>query len=80
MADLNGWRAGTDPTVRALRVSVVISLVVLLFYVVVVKDAADFSLAALLVGAIMAAIFGDITIALPFRTAERKRDQDDDDG
>jgi hypothetical protein len=78
----NGWRSGDDPTLRALRVVGVSTLIALLVWWLVFDAVQDIFAGALLVGAILMALFGDITVAFPFLSTERRqrREDDEDDG
>jgi len=73
----NGWRTGNDPTLRALRVLAIVGVIGLLIWWVVFDDREDIFVGALLVGFLLAALFGDMGITLPFLTAERRREQRD---
>lgn len=70
----NGWRTGNDPTLRALRALAIIGVIGLLIWWAVFDDREDIFVGALLIGFLLAALFGDIGITLPFLTAERKRE------
>lgn len=72
----NGWRTGNDPTLRALRALAIIGVIGLLIWWAVFDDREDIFVGALLIGFLLAALFGDMGITLPFLTAERKRDLD----
>jgi 4-amino-4-deoxy-L-arabinose transferase-like glycosyltransferase len=74
----NGWRTGNDPTLRALRAIAVSALIALLVWWVIFDAEENPLVGALLVGAILAALFGDIGIALPFLRAERRQDDERD--
>jgi hypothetical protein len=72
----NGWRTGNDPTLRALRALAVIGVIGLLIWWAVFDDREDIFVGALLIGFLLAALFGDMGITLPFLSAERRRDLD----
>ena len=71
----NGWRTGTDPTLRALRALAIIGVIGLLIWWAVFDDREDIFVGALLIGFLLAALFGDMGITLPFLTAERRRER-----
>lgn len=71
----NGWRSGNDPTVRALRVLAVLGAIGLLVWWAVFDDVENIYVGVLLVGFLLLSLFGDIGITLPWFTAERRRDQ-----
>ena len=75
MPGTNGWKSGSDPTLKALRGVAVVTLIGLLVWWVILDARQDVLVGALIVGAILAALFGDIAIALPFLRAERRDDQ-----
>ena len=80
MSENNGWRSGRDPTLLALRAIAVVALLAMLVWWVVVNPEENPLVGALLVGAILASLFGDLGITLPFmRTERRDKDDDDDD-
>ena len=58
----NGWRTGNDPTLRALRAIAVASLIGLLVWWVIADPEENPLVGALLLGGILAALFGDIGI------------------
>jgi hypothetical protein len=74
MPSPNGWKSGTDPTLRALRAVAVASLIGLLIWWVIFDPDEEVFVGALLLGGLLAALFGDISIALPFLRAEREAD------
>ena len=84
MPGSNGWRSGNDPTLLALRAIAVVSLIGLLIWWVIADAEENPLVGALLLGGILAALFGDLGVTLPFLRTERKEDGkedvDDDDG
>ncbi len=74
----NGWRSGDDPTVRALRGIAVVALIALLVWWVVFDAEENPLVGALLVGGILASLFGDLGITLPFLRSERRRQIEED--
>ena len=74
MADSNGWRTGSDPTLKALRIIVVLAILGLLVYIVVRDTDPDSTIVALFIGALFAALFG-YSLALPFVVKRRDKDE-----
>lgn len=74
----NGWRTGNDPTLKALRAVAVVALIALLVWWVMADAEENPLVGALLVGAILASLFGDLGITLPFLRAEREYDEEND--
>ena len=75
----NGWRTGNDPTLKALRAIAVLALIGMLVWWVVADAEENPLVGALLVGAILAALFGDLGITLPFLRTERRYDDEEDE-
>ena len=78
MAGTNGWKSGDDPTLKALRAVAVVALIFLLVWWVIFDPDEELFVGALIGGMLLAALFGDISIALPFLKAERKEPPDED--
>lgn len=77
MPGRNGWRTGNDPTLRALRGVAVSALIGLLVWWVIFDPQQNPFVGALLIGFLLAALFGDISIALPYLRTERRAEEDD---
>ena len=75
----NGWRSGNDPTVRALRSLAVVGTIGLLAWWVVFDETENIYVGALLVGFLLLSLFGDIGITLPWLTAERQKERQEQD-
>ena len=73
----NGWKTGTDPTLKALRAIAVGTMIGLLIWWMVVDAERDVFVGALLMGGLLASLFG-LSIALPYMRAEQRRDEKDD--
>ena len=72
----NGWKTGTDPTLRALRAIAVSTMIGLLIWWLVIDPERDVFVGALLMGGLLASLFG-LSVALPYMRAERHHDERD---